>query len=84
LDFSVTVNEQPVTRQGEFWRREVGDLPKALAAGLPRERYRVVYDSRSRRIARTVERGYLDAGASVMEKSERFIHEDWNVVAVVD
>lgn len=157
-DVSVTVNEQPVTRQGEFWRREVGDLPNALAAvwqpvqvdavdpgagpngadvparrsghrfvpmasetpfhdfdgnlvsdarwtygwngenqliemttaapalaaGVPRERYRFVYDSRSRRIARTVESWNLDAGAWVLEKNERFIHDDWNVVAVVD
>jgi RHS repeat-associated protein len=157
-DVSVTVNEQPVTRQGEFWRREVGDLPNALAAvwqsvqvdavdpgagpngadvparrsgnrfvpmaveapaydldgnlvsdarwiygwngenqliemaiaapalaaGVPRERYRYVYDSRSRRIGRTVERWDLDTGAWVVEKNERFVYDDWNVVAVVD
>ena len=157
-DVNVTVNEQPVTCQGEFWRREVGDLPNALAAvwqpvqvdavdpgagpngtdvparrsghrfvpmasetpfydfdgnlvsdarwiygwngenqliemttaapalaaGVPRERYRFVYDSRSRRIARTMESWDLDAGAWVVERSERFVHDDWNVVAVVD
>jgi RHS repeat-associated protein len=160
-DVSVTVNEQPVTRQGEFWRAELGGLPNALAAvwqpvqvdavdpgagpngtnlearrsghrfvpmasetpyydfdgnlvadarwnyvwngenqlievttaapalaaGVPRERYRYVYDSRSRRIARTVERWDLDAGPSgnwVLEKNERFVYDDWNVVAVVD
>jgi len=157
-DVSVTVNEQPVTRQGEFWRAELGGLPNALAAvwqpvqvdavdpgagpngadvparrsghrfvpmaaetpyydfdgnlvadarwnygwdgenrltevttaapalaaGVPRERYRYVYDSRSRRIARTVESWDLDAGAWVVEKNERFVYDDWNVVAVVD
>jgi RHS repeat-associated protein len=157
-DVSVTVNVQPVTRQGEFWRAELGGLPNALAAvwqpvrvdavdpgagpngtnlearrsghrfvpmatetpyydfdgnlvadarwnyvwngenqlievttaapalaaGVPRERYRYVYDSRSRRIARIVEAWDLDAGAWVVEKNERFIYDDWNVVAVVD
>ncbi len=157
-DVTVTVNEQPVERQGEFWRKEVGDLPNALAAvwqsvsvdavdpgagpggedvparrsghrfvpmaveaphhdadgnlvadarwnyvwdgenrlievttaapalaaGVPRERYRYGYDSRSRRIARTVERWDLDAGDWVLETSERFVYDEWNVVAVID
>jgi RHS repeat-associated protein len=69
---------------GENQLIEMNTAAPALAAGVPRERYRFVYDSRSRRIARTVERWDLDAGAWALEKNERFIHDDWNVAAVVD
>jgi len=157
-DVTVTVNGAAVARQGEFWRREVGDLPNslaavwqsvqvdavdpgagpngadlparrsghrfvpaalevpaydfdgnlvadsrwtyvwngenqliemqtaapALAAGVPRERYQFVYDSRSRRIGRTVASWSTETSAWVVAKSERYIYDDWNVVAVVN
>lgn len=63
---------------------EVRTGPAALAAGVPGERYRYTYDSRARRIGRTVERWNPDTQAWVPKTSERFVHDDWNVVAVVD
>ena len=142
---TVTVNEGAVSRQGEFWRKEIGDLPNslaavwqtvsvtavdpgagpngddlparrsghrfvpaspetpaydldgnlfsdsrwvyswngenqlievttavpALAAGVPRVRYRYVYDSRSRRIGRTVENWDADTQAWVVETNSQ-------------
>lgn len=69
---------------GENQLIEMQTAAAALAAGVPRERYSYVYDSRSRRVGRTVESWNVDTQDWIVVKSERFVYDGWNVVAVVD
>lgn len=63
---------------------EVTTAPAALNAGAPKLRYLYDYDSQNRRIRRQVESWDHATSAWVLETSERFVHDQWNVVAVID
>ena len=56
----------------------------ALIAGVPKERFTFYYDSQGRRFRKRVEKWNLTTAAYEQLYDERFVYDQWNVVAVLN